>query len=110
MLERIKDTLLALAPLQGETLLVLAGIGCYLTTCLTLRRPLSWFWALVPGLVLSVALEAWEIWRHWLAPGLSLRGQVPGILGRHLKDVALVTLPPALVAAAAAWLERDPVR
>jgi hypothetical protein len=110
VLDRIKETLLALVPLQAETLLVLLGLVCHLATCLILRRPLSWLWALVPGLVLAVALEAFEIWQHWLAPGLSLRGQVLGILGRHLRDVALVTVPPALVAAAASWLERGAAR
>ena len=60
-LERVKRTLVAALPFSGETFLVLTGVGCYLGTCVILRRPLSWAWALVPGLCLSLAIERWEI-------------------------------------------------
>ena len=73
---------------------------------LILRRPLSWVWALVPGLCLSLALEAWEIWDHWGAQGFAIRGQTLAILARHFKDVALVNVPPAAIVATAHWLER----
>ena len=95
---------------EGETLLVLIGLGCYLGTCAILRRPLSWAWALVPGLCLSWAIEAWEIHDHWSASGRSIRGQVPGILGRHLRDVLVMNLPAAAVSATALWLERTHLR
>ena len=109
-LERVKSTLVSILPFSGETYLVLAGLGCYLGTCAILRRPLSWVWALVPGLVLSLAIEAWEIQDHWGASGFALRGQTLAILGRHLKDVAIMNLPPAAIVAAAHWLERAAAR
>ncbi len=109
-LERLKSALISIAPFPGETLLVLAGLGCYLGTCVILRRPLTWVWALVPGLCLSLAIEAWEIWDHWYGSGLEVRGQILGILGRHLKDVAIMNLPAAAVVATALWLERAAIR
>jgi len=109
-LERIKDTLLAAVPLQGESLLALAGLACYLGTCIVLRRRLSWGWAIVPGICLSLVIEGWEIWDHWIARGATVRGHVLGILGRHLRDVAIMNLPAAAVAATASWLERAALR
>ena len=109
-LEGAKRTIVSVLPFSGETLLVLAGLGCYLATCAILRRPLSWAWALVPGLCLSLAIEGWEIWDHWGAPGLAVRGQVLAILGRHMKDVLVMNLPAVTVFATALWLERAAVR
>jgi hypothetical protein len=109
-LDRIKGTLISVLPFPAETLLVVAGLGCYLGTCVILRRPLSWAWALVPGLCLALTIEAWEIWDHWSAPGLSVRGQVLAILGRHMKDVLVMNLPAVAVFATALWLERATVR
>jgi hypothetical protein len=109
-LERIKSTLVTVLPLPGEALLILAGLGCYLGTCVLLRRPLTWVWALVPGLCLSFAIEVWEIWDHWVVSELSARGQLLAILARHLKDVAIMNLPAAAIVATALWLERVAVR
>lgn len=109
-LERFKSTLISVLPLPGALFLVLAGLGCYLGTCAILRRPLSWVWALLPGLALSLAIEAWEIQDHWGASGFALRGQTLAILGRHLKDVAIMNLPPAVIVAVAQWLERSAAR
>jgi len=109
-LERVKRMVVSILPFPGAVFLVLAGMGCYLGTCALLRRPLSWAWALVPGLCLSLLIEAWEIWDHWGAPGISVRGQVPAILGRHMKDVLIMNLPAVAVFATAFWLERTTVR
>ena len=105
-LERLKSTLVSILPFPGELFLLMAGLGCYLGTCAILRRPLSWAWALVPGLVLSLAIEGWEIQDHWGASGFALRGQTLAILGRHLKDVAIMNVPPAAIVATAYWLDR----
>ena len=93
-------------PLSGETFLILAGIGCYLGTCAILRRPLSWAWALIPGLCLSLVIEGWEIWDHWGGSGLAIRGQVLAILGRHMKDVLIMNLPASAVCLTAIWVGR----
>lgn len=109
-LDHIKRTLISVLPFPGETILVLAGMGCYLGTCAILRRPLSWAWALVPGLCLSLTIEAWEIWDHWRVPGLAVRGQTLAILGRHMRDVLVMNLPAAAVFATALWLEHTSAR
>ena len=109
-LEHVKRAVASVLPFPGEVILGIAGLGCYLGTCAILRRPLSWAWALVPGLCLSLAIEAWEIWEHWGAPGLAVRGQVLAILGRHMKDVLIMNLPAVAVFATALWLERTTVR
>jgi hypothetical protein len=109
-LERCKRALVTVLPFPGELFLVLAGLGCYLGTCAILRRPLSWAWALVPGLCLSLAIEGWEIWDHWGAAGLAARGQLLAILGRHMRDVLVMNLPAAAVFATALWFERTTVR
>jgi hypothetical protein len=102
-LARAKQTLISLSPFPAEVWFVLAGLGCYLATCAIARRPLTWVWALVPGLCLSLAIEGWEIWDHWGGREVALRGQLAGILARHLKDVALMNLPPAAVVAFMHW-------
>lgn len=105
-MQRLKEGLTAILP--GELILILLGLGCYLATCLVLRRPLTWAWALVPGLALSLMIEAWEIWDHYGAAGLarSSGGQIAAILGRHLKDIAIMNLPAVAVFAVAVWLAR----
>jgi len=102
-LERVKHTLISLFPFPAEVWFVLTGLACYLGTCVIWRRPLTWAWALVPGLCLSLAIEGWEIWDHWGGRDVVLRGEIFGILGRHLKDVALMNLPPAAIVAIAHW-------
>ena len=98
-LNRTKEMLISTLPFPGETLLALLGLGCYLGTCTILRRPLSWAGALVPGLCLSLAIEAWEIHAHWSASGVSIRGHV-----------LVMNLPAAVVCATALWLDRTHVR
>lgn len=102
---RIKDAIAAALPLPAEVSLALAGLVCYLGTCATLRRPLTWPWALAPGFALSVLIEAVDIWNHWGGSALS-GGKILPIVGRHLTDVALMNLPASAIALAAVWRAR----
>ena len=99
MLQKLKTFLLTSVGVPPQTLLVLFGLGCYLATCLVLRRPLTWPWALVPGLVLSVALECSEIWNYYGAEGLlkASSHDIGAILLRHSKDILLMNAAPVLV-------------
>ena len=98
-LDRLKHFVLTAVGLSPEALLVLLGLVCYLATCLIARQPLTWAWALVPGLCLSIALEAAEVWDHYGAEGLAKAGpgDLAGIVLRHGKDVLVTNLAPVLV-------------
>lgn len=97
-----------LLPVSSDALLVFIGLGLYLATCLIARQPLSWAWALLPGVLIAVALEAWEIWDHYGTRDL-LRTEPTDILAillRHSKDVLVTNLAPGLVVLVALALER----
>ena len=92
MLRAIKDAV----PVPAPLLFALAGTCLFLATCLVMRRPLTWAWGLLPGLVLSVLLEAWEIREAYGETGVG-KTSVLGIALRHLGDVALVNGLPLLI-------------
>ena len=98
-LDRLKHFILSTVGLAPEALLVLLGLVCYLATCLIARQPLTWAWALVPGLCVSVALEAAEVWNHYGAEGLAKAtpADLLGIGLRHARDVLVTNLAPVLV-------------
>ena len=107
-LQRLKLTVHMLFPLSGDAVLVLVGLGAYLATCLVTRHALTWGWALMPGLVLVLALEAWEVWDHYRLAGLSRTGPM-GLLeiaARHSRDVLIFNLAPVAVWASANLLDK----
>jgi len=108
LLERAKDLVRSLLGVSPDALLMLAGLGCFLATCLLARRSLAWPWALVPGLCLAVALEAVEIWSHYGARGLLESGarDLAAILARHLRDVLIMNAGALLVLVVASVLSR----
>jgi len=93
-LEALKDTL----PIPGP-------LGCYFLTCFVARRPLTWGWALLPGLLLSLVIESWEVWDHYGASGFA-GTSIVAVVGRHLKDVALMNAVPVAILLAATWLRK----
>jgi hypothetical protein len=103
LLQAIKD----LIPLPAPSVFVLAGLGCYFATCFVARRPLTWAWALLPGLLLSLVIESWEVWDYYGTAGFAGES-VLGIIGRHLKDVALMNALPVAVCVVASFLEHGP--
>lgn len=106
-LHRAKQFLQSYLPFSSDVILIFLGLGCYLLSCLVLRRPLSWAWALVPGLLLAVLLEGLEILDHYGLMGLGglAPGELAAVLGRHFKDVIVMNLAPAMVVLAATFLQ-----
>ncbi len=96
MTESWLQTIKGSIPIPGPAVLVLAGLACYLLTCFVARRPLTWAWALVPGIFLSVLIESWEVWDFYGASGFG-GSNVWGIAGRHMKDVAVMNAVPVAV-------------
>ena len=59
--QRLKLVVLSLLPLTKDAIHVYIGCGCLLAAAALLRWPLSSFRVLVPGLVLSLAMEAADL-------------------------------------------------
>lgn len=59
--QRVKLVVLSLLPLTKDALHVYIGCACLLVTAWVLRRPLSSMRLLVPGLLLSLAMEAADL-------------------------------------------------
>ena len=110
LLQRLKVYVLSVLNVSPDLLLAFLGLVCFLVTCLIARRPLTWIWALAPGLCLAVALEAAEIWDYYGAKGLAKTtvAEGLGILSRHAKDVLVMNLAPLLVLFVARLLDRAP--
>lgn len=108
LLQRLKFVVQSTLPVSNDALFVLFGLGCYLATCLAMRRRLTWAWALVPGMVLSLALEGWEILDHFGMPGLARASaaDLTTTLLRHSRDVLVINLAPIVVLVVALILER----
>ncbi len=95
-MDGMKQALLSVLP--GGVVLVLAGLGCYLIALWVIRRrPVR---ALLPGLVLSLAMEGWDIAAHYGVSGFFAvpAAEMAGIVARHMTDVVLFNAVPALVA------------
>ena len=88
--------------------MILIGLFAYLAICSVARHGLAWAWALAPGLSLSLAVEAWEIWGFYGAGGLAEAGPrgLFDIVLRHGGDVLTVNLAPLAVFLAARMLAR----
>jgi hypothetical protein len=67
MIHEFRTALLAVVPLTNDAIHIYIGMLCLLSTCLLLRRPLNWWPALLPGFVVSVLIEAFDLMHgsHW---------------------------------------------
>ncbi len=61
MLWDLKGYILSLVPLTNDAIHVYIGMTSYLGLCVALRRPLSWWPALVPGALLGLAMEVVDL-------------------------------------------------
>ncbi len=106
-LRRVKDRVLARLGLSADAILAFAGLACFLATCLLLGRPLSWAWALLPGLCFALLLEGLEIVDHYGARGFLALGPagIADVVFRHCRDVLVINGGPLLVWAVAAAVE-----
>ena len=110
MLEYLKDFARSAIGLSPDTMLVFLGLGCFLITCLIARQPLTWAWALLPGILISIVLESIEIWDHYGIKGFFGEEtlNIAAILLRHSKDVLIMNLGPLLVVLVANLLDELP--
>lgn len=99
MLGNLKDFFRSILGVSPDAIFVLAGLACFLVTCFLAGRPFSWVWGLLPGLLLSVVVEALEIWMHYGIQGLMAAeaASLGAILLRHGRDVVLMNLAPVMV-------------
>jgi len=78
---------LAVIPLTKDAIHVYIGFVCLLTGLLVFRRRLSSYQALIPGLVVSLLLEVFD-----LRDGYSVSASLHDIVNTNLLPVVLVTL------------------
>jgi hypothetical protein len=71
----LKGHLLSLIPLTNDAIHIYIGLVSYLGLCVVLRRPLSWWPALVPGAVVGLAIEVVDI-AHGAHPLWSLKDTI----------------------------------
>ena len=104
ILRRLKKLLLARLGLSPDAILAFAGLACFLATCLLFGRPLSWAWALLPGLCFALLLEGLEIIDHYGPRGFLALGpaRIANVVLRHCRDVLVINLGPLMVWAVAA--------
>jgi hypothetical protein len=78
---------LAVLPLTKDAIHLYIGFLCLLITLVAFRRRLSSYQALIPGLVLSLVLEVFD-----LRDGYSVGASVHDIVNTNLLPLVLVTL------------------
>jgi hypothetical protein len=90
--QRIKLVVLSLLPLTKDAVHVYLGCGCLLAAAALLRWPLSSFRVLLPGLVLSLAMEAVDLRDGLREDHLNLAASVHDLLNTNLIPLAIVWL------------------
>jgi hypothetical protein len=78
---------LAVMPLAKDAIHVYIGFLCLLVSLIILRRKLSSFWALLPGFLVSCAMEVFD-----LRDGFPWQESVKDILNTNLMPFVLVLL------------------
>ena len=78
---------LAVLPLTKDAIHIYIGFLCLLIALIVFRRRLSSYTALVPGLVVSVAMEIFD-----LRDGYNLQASVHDLVNTNLLPLVLVTL------------------
>ena len=100
MLERLKNFVQTELGIPTDVVFVAAGLALFVATCLVFRKPLSWPWALLPGICVAFVIEAIEIGDQYGGlRGLADQsaGEIAAIVLRHARDVAAMNLLPLLV-------------
>lgn len=83
----LKLWLLAALPLTKDAIHVYIGFLCLLVALVVLRRRLTSYWALVPGIVVSVTMEIFD-----LRDGYGWTASVHDLINTNLMPFVLVTL------------------
>jgi hypothetical protein len=92
--QQLKLYVLSVVPLPKDALHIYVGFFCLLGALVLLRRRLSSFSALLPGLAVSVAMELLDLRDH-------LREHGRPLWGSHVHDLVNTNLLPFLLVAAA---------
>jgi hypothetical protein len=82
-----KLAVMSVLPLTKDAIHVYIGFLCLLVALIVLRRKLTSFWALVPGLVVSLAMEVFD-----LRDGFSLAESAKDLVNTNLIPLLLVLL------------------
>jgi hypothetical protein len=83
----LKLWLLAALPLTKDAIHVYIGFLCLLVALIVLRRRLTSYWALVPGLLVSVTMEIFD-----LRDGYGWTASIHDLINTNLMPFVLVTL------------------
>lgn len=83
----LKLWLLAALPLTKDAIHVYIGFLCLLVALIVLRRRLTSYWALVPGLLVSVTMEVFD-----LRDGYGWTASIHDLVNTNLMPFVLVTL------------------
>ena len=83
----LKLWLLAALPLTKDAIHVYIGFLCLLVALILLRRRLTSYWALLPGLVVSVTMEIFD-----LRDGYGWTASIHDLINTNLMPFVLVTL------------------
>ena len=111
MFERLKAIVQSELDISPDVIFVVIGLALFLITCLIVRRPLSWPWALIPGLCVSIIVEAAEISDQYGLHGLTEKNakDLAVILLRHSRDILAMNLAPlAVVVVTNIWFRYSP--
>ena len=110
MLEPLKAIVESELGIPPDAMFVVIGLALFLITCLIFRRPVSWAWALIPGLCFSIFGEAAEILDQYGLYGLTEKETkvLATILLRHSRDILIMNLAPVLlVIVANLWFRKS---
>ncbi len=83
----LKLWLLAAVPLTKDAIHIYIGFLCLLVALIVFRRRLTSYWALVPGLLVSVTMEIFD-----LRDGYGWTASVKDLINTNLMPFVLVTL------------------
>ncbi len=82
-----KLAVMSVLPLTKDAIHVYIGFLCLLVALIVLRRKITSFWALVPGLVVSLAMEVFD-----LRDGFTLVESAKDLVNTNLIPLLLVLL------------------
>ena len=90
--QRVKLVVLQVLPLTRDAVHIYIGCACLLATASLLRWPLSSFKVLLPGLVLSLAMEVADLRDGWKQNDIHGAGSVHDLVNTNLIPIAIVLL------------------
>jgi hypothetical protein len=97
--DRLKDIVQSGLGISPDVIFVITGLALFLVTCLITRKPISWAWALIPGLCVSIFVEAVEMRDQYSLHGLTEKNakDLTTISLRHSRDILIMNLAPLLL-------------